>query len=244
MICRLFFPQKSIHGRNSLCNSRTAVQGTAPPWYPSTVERAPKKVGWQVENCFTGSSLRSYSKKVETRLEHILFQRLVGVQMSVWKRSLASLGRLVVRTTLLPLVAPHPSVQPLTVCTVQAVQCGPTKDPQVVPGRTEDRYRGRSADPKGLSSFHLFRHRTAWMVRMLLRLEAAWSKPTYEDGGDAPSTTRAAAASHGTRRQRRVAQQPRHLLWPAAVTEKKPKPCEATAVNAAAATPPASSPAY
>ena len=35
--------------------------------------------------------------------------------------------------------------------------------------------------------------------------------------------------------RRRVAQRPRrHLLWPAAVIEKKPKPCEATAVNAAA----------
>ena len=33
----------------------------------------------------------------------------------------------------------------------------------------------------------------------------------------------------------RVAQRPRrHLLWPTAVIEKKPKPCEATAVNAAA----------
>ena len=43
----------------------TAVQpykGTAPPvLYPSTAERAPKKVGWQVGKLFfTRTSLRSY----------------------------------------------------------------------------------------------------------------------------------------------------------------------------------------
>ena len=45
---------------------------------------------------------------------------------------------------------------------------------------------------------------------------------------------RCARGRHWCPVRRRVAQRPRHLLWPAAVTEKKPKPCEATAVNAAA----------
>ena len=64
-------------------------------------------------------------------------------------------------------------------------------------------------------------------------LEAAWSnQPTRM--AMRRRHRRPLCARHWCPVRRRVAQRPRHLLWPAAVTEKKPKPCEATAVNAAA----------
>ena len=92
MICRLF-TQKSIHGTNSLCNSRTAVQGDSPASVPQYTRARPKK-GWMAgRKLFLHSQQppKHYSTKVETRLEHILCSKpLVGGQMSVWKRSLAS----------------------------------------------------------------------------------------------------------------------------------------------------------
>ena len=92
MICRLF-TQKSIHGTNSLCNSRTAVQGDSPASAVPQYSRARPKKGWMAGRklFFTRTSLRSYSHEGRDQAgTHFVFQRQVGGQMSVWKRSLAS----------------------------------------------------------------------------------------------------------------------------------------------------------
>ena len=97
---------------------------------------------------------------------------------------------------------------------------------------------------RGFLLFISFRHRTAldgsgcfYGSRLTHKLEAAWSNQTYEDGDAPRAAVIAVRGRHWCPVRRRVAQRPRrHLLWPAAVIEKKPKPCEATAVNAAATT--------
>ena len=94
---------------------------------------------------------------------------------------------------------------------------------------------------RGFLLFISFRHRTAldgsgcfYGSRLTHKLEAAWSNQPTRMAMRRGRHRRPLCARHWCPVRRRVAQQPRHLLWPAAVTEKKPKPCEATAVNAAA----------
>ena len=88
-----------------------------------------------------------------------MFQRQVGGQMAVWKRSLAS-------PRLHSAVGSSPNYDASTGCSAslctplhclvcagragRAAPCGPPKDPQVVPGRPHCK------SYKGLSSFHLF----------------------------------------------------------------------------------------
>jgi hypothetical protein len=214
MICRLF-TQKSIHGIRTVYV--TAVQpykGTAPPVYPSTAERAPKKVGWQVENCFSlAPASEVTATKVETRLEHILcFQRQVGGQMAVWKRSLAS-------PRLHSAVGSSPNYDASTGCSASLctpLHClvGLCRPPCRPRGRRRADHRMIRRWSQGVRTvkatrgfllFISFRHRTAldgsgcfYGSRLTHKLEAAWSNQTYEDGDAPPPPPTANVRAGGT----------------------------------------------
>ena len=132
----------------------------------NSMDGARPKKGWMAGRklFFTRTSLRSYSHEGRDQAgTHFVFQRQVGGQMAVWKRSLAS-------PRLHSAVGSSPNYDASTGCSaslctplhctawsvqaaVQAARpapCGPRNDPQVVPGRPHCK------SYKGLSSFHLF----------------------------------------------------------------------------------------